>query len=231
MTCRLQVCKVSAMKHALWITFAACLTLQPGFAQDEAAEGDQESLYQVELLIFRHLDQSRTTSEIPQSVTAEITELLDQQLPRLSAGDNFASGTDQDAAATEEQVWRPVRGERFMAADAQRLERLQAYGLISHLAWIQPAPDVSVAIELDANSLGAAAEVSGHVKLYRKRYLHLAVDLALVESAVVQSPLFARAEAAPPAIVDSRRVRLGRTVYFDQPDFGVLAVINRLESD
>lgn len=218
---------MTPVKRALQGLMAAVLLAPSAHAQDEAADGDQQTLYQVEVLIFRHLDQSRTTTEIPQLVEPEIADLLDQQLPRLGTDPQAMAPIDDMLMDEAEELWRPVSGRRFMDADVQRLERLDAYEVISHLAWIQAAPDVAVAEGIDIALLGAPAELRGQLKLYRKRYLHLAVDVALDE-AVPQTLLFPAPEQAAPAIVDSRRMRLGRTVYFDQPRFGVLTVVNKV---
>lgn len=230
-----QPCRVRAMKQLCLTTLLAVLALAPAAAQDDASPAEANELYQVELLIFRHLDQSRTTTEIPQLVEPEIADVLDQQLPRLAVeGASAAARASRTAVAggpAAEPLWRPVRAGRALAADADRLERLQAYGLVSHLAWIQTAPDIAVATELDIRELGAGAAMRGSVKLYSKRYLHLALDLELADDPAASSSLFPMPVQAQPTVLDSRRMRLGRTVYFDQPRFGVLAIVNKVETD
>jgi len=201
------------------------LAILPASAQEAEEAAD---LYQVEVIVFRHVDQSRTTSELPRIVEPQIADVLDQQLPRLGPG--LASPSSTDSLQRQPPFWSPAAGKRFMDGDLRRLERLQAYEVIDHLAWVQPAADVSIAEGVDSSALGAPASVNGSLKLYRKRYLHLALNLSFDEAGSrggLQSYL--QTETASPAIVDSRRMRLGRMVYFDQPRFGVLAVVNKLD--
>ena len=208
----------------------AALTLLPSVTPAQE-NSEPEPLYQVEVIIFRHADQSRTTTEIPRNVEPEIADVLDQQLPRLVAGDMNTDPTTSDSDAVEmEPGWQITTESLFMADDARSIEELDAYELISHLAWVQPAADISIATPIPARALGASADVEGEFKLYRKRYLHLAVNVVLDDSAAASElPTFLQRNPTGPAIVDSRRMRFGRTAYFDQPQFGVLATINKIE--
>ncbi len=215
------------------LMLSALLLAAPALAQqDPEGEDEPQTRYQVEVLVFRHLDQSRNTAEISRLVEPELNDLLDQQLARLAAPAEPV--IEFNDAATGETFWQPVATDKLvMRKDAERLERLDAYQLVSHLAWIQAAEDVAVAEGIAADELDPGSELSGTVKLYRKRYLHLAVDLTLGDSAIGRRG-GAMSQLLPvnrvlPAIVDSRRMRLGRTVYFDQPEFGVLASVSRLQ--
>lgn len=211
------------------------LITTPLSAQDDRVVTEEEpvDLYQVEVLVFRHVDQSRTTAEIPRLVEPEIDDLLDQQLARLSADDAIAPHSSANDEP-DEPFWQPAPAESLlMQKDAARLKKLDAYDLITHLAWIQPAEDVAVAKTIATAELDADPQLSGTVKLYRKRYLHLAVDLTLGKPAGGSDASgfsqFLPVARVQPAIMDSRRMRLGRTVYFDQPEFGVLATVSRLQ--
>ena len=206
-------------------------TAQIAAAQDEAAP-EPEPLYQVEVLVFRYVDQTRNTPEIPRLVEPEINDVLDQQLARLSVDPPPLSSVDELLQGLPETVpppfWSPADpAAGSLIRDAATLRRLGAYEVLGHLAWVQPAEDVSVAEAIEVTELGSMG-FDGSVKLYRKRYLHLAVDLELEPGDSMSFDLLPGNEARP-AIVDSRRMRLGRTIYFDQPQFGVLATVNRLE--
>jgi len=201
-------------------------------AQEDPPESPP--LYQVEVLLFTHLDQSSTTAEIPRLAEPQIEDVLDQKLPQMDS-DRAApvSGPEDPATAL---FWSQASEENLnMDADAARLQRLQAYDLLAHLAWVQAAEDVAVAEGIDAVELGAGTAISGTLKLYRKKYLHLALKLALGKDngGKRQTGLFEQllpVNKVSPSINDSRRMRLGRTVYFDQPEFGVLATVYRLET-
>jgi hypothetical protein len=209
----------------------ACLSFA-ALAQEDPPESPP--LYQVEVLVFTHLDQSSTSAEIPRLAEPQIEDVLDQQLPQMDS-DRAEPVSEPDDPATELFWSQAPEDELNMDADAARLQRLQAYDLLAHLAWVQAAEDVAVAEEVDAVELSAGAGISGTLKLYRKNYLHLALKLALGKDNgdKRQTGLFEQllpVKKASPSIIDSRRMRLGRTVYFDQPEFGVLATVYRLET-
>jgi hypothetical protein len=190
----------------------------------EAEAADELPRYQVELLVFRNLDQSTTTTEIPRMPEAEIADILDQDLLSAEPAAIATSPTDAEAAEaiSEDQYWIEAAPEQYRLADvASRLERLQAYDLLLHLGWQQAAPDVSEAPELDFALLGVdPALVSGTAKLFSRRYLHLALDVELDDGAGLQTY---------PAINDSRRIRLEELHYFDQPQLGIIAMVSRVE--
>jgi hypothetical protein len=198
----------------------------------DEAEAEPGPVYQVEVLVFRHVDQSRNTAEISRL----IEDVLDEQLARLTAADPALTAS-ADVAANRPFWELANRDQRVMRNDAERLQRLPAYDLIGHFAWIQAADDITVAREVATIDLDPAADVSGTFKLYRKRYLHLAVDLMLGANAKGRQRgdsgnggfnQLLPVKQANPAIVDSRRMRLERVVYFDQPEFGVLAIVKQL---
>lgn len=232
-------------------------------AKSESAEAENAKapqLYQVELIVFRNLDQSRTTGEIPRMPEPEMAEMLEQDLARLSianpgkfdaepevkaprpAGSEMSKGADTyTGEETNEEtppLWIPVNDEGLLlAGTATAIDRLQAYELLSYIRWAQPAADVTIAKQLDLMELGAnPAVVMGTVELHQRRYLHLVIDVTLATAhgngASMGSPSsfqFFDAPEALPALRDSRRIRLERLHYFDQPQFGVLAMISRLD--
>ena len=230
---------------------------------DADEEDVKPQLYQVELLVFRYLDQSRTTAEIPRLPEPEFEDVLDEKLAQLSMAEHSPEPTSvitSDAVPLAEIIeperfWRVTSEEsRQLLSEAQRLQQLEAYELIEHLAWIQPAPELSNAediyldeilsanVSLDnlqspddiENRNTRAHSLQGSIKLYKKRYLHLVIDFGLAEperstfSAFAQSDQRLPVAETLPAITDSHRMRLGRLVYFDQPSFGVIAQIVKL---
>ena len=237
------------MKNYRLAPLVLCLsTLPAAFAQDSSA-GDSEAeppqYYQVELIVFRHLDQSRTTGEIPRMPEPEMADLLDQDLARLQEeSESVIVLTDSTVAepdsneAEEEPAFIPARAEMLLLADtAERLAKLQVYEVVSYITWGQTAPDVTVAESLELTALGADPErLSGTIELHQRRYLHLALEIALDDggagsSISGDSQFIPRGAAAVPAIKDSRRIRLEEIQYFDQPEFGVLAVVSRMPAN
>jgi hypothetical protein len=215
-------------------------------------EVEKPNVYHVELLIFRHMDQTATTGEIPRMPEPELADLLAEDLARLELADaplaEQASAADSGLPESEANTavaemppyWRLLPAEQLALNDVSaKLNRLDAYELLDHRGWIQTAADVTTAEDLPLSELGIDELLAtGNVKLFKRRYLHLAVDIALADAAANSSgndDLFSdafQAFAAPkamPAIADSRRIRLEKLVYFDQPQFGILAMVARSE--
>ncbi len=159
-------------------------------AQEQAEE---PSRYLVELVVFRHLDQSRTTPEL--------------QRPGALVMRSPADGIS----------YAPARSEsRQLNETARRIQNLQAYQLVRHMAWVQTAKDMNESVHANLGAMGLSpSQVSGSAKLYTRRYLHLDVQLEL--------------QATEAIINNSRRIRLNQIHYFDNPDFGVLALVTRAD--
>lgn len=186
--------------------------------------------YQVELLLFRHLDQSRTTEEIPRMVEQDIDDILNEDLPLLE--DMPQATTAVETPTPQSQPVYLLEREQYLLNDvANRLSSLNAYEIIGHRSWLQTAPDVSAAWELNLADIDVdPGIIAGQVKLYRRRYLHLGIDVALTDGNPFGSAFqMVNQRSASPAIADSRRIRLTQLVYFDQPQFGVIAYVARSE--
>jgi hypothetical protein len=216
----------------------------PAAAQviEEAAEPEPPQYYQVELIVFRHLDQTGTTPEIGGMPEPEMIDFLEQDLARLSGQvpptDSIEIPTtevaevpdESDATDTEVEAneWLPVAPEGLLLTNmVSAIERIPAYELVAYMNWAQIAPDVTVAKAMDIAAIGAdPAILTGSVELHERRYLHLTVDVTLTDSDLLGS--FSSSDALP-ALKDSRRIRLEKVQYFDQPQFGVIAVVSRLK--
>jgi len=225
---------------------ATALALSPLSALGQIAadtEAEAPQYYQVEVVVFRHLDQSNTTGEIPRMPEPEMADLLEQDLARL-AGDLQAPMTSDNTAASEVSELDETTAPRFVSVDGeklllettvQRIADLPIYEIVSYLSWGQTAPDVTVAEALDVTELGAdPATLGGTIELHQRRYLHLALELTLTDGdaaapGYLDSQQLPRGSAALPILKDSRRMRLEKLQYFDQPSFGAIAVVSRLE--
>jgi len=261
---------INPLQNTLRLLLLPVLLLPALFvhAQSPAVENDSETeteeppqYYQVEMIVFRNLDQSRTTPEIPRMPEAELSEVLDQELARLSgtmpsesmadipAEAGITDSMPQEAAIADGAL---VRGEEedtglpflievsseqlLLSKTARQIENLQAYELLSYLHWAQPAPDVTAARQLDLVEVGADPELlSGNIEVHQRRYLHMLIDVSLGRASKTgpgqnnyEMPLPGEPGTLP-ALKDSRRIRLEQLHYFDQPQFGVLAVISRYE--
>ena len=142
--------------------FLSFLLLAVGLVAPTIAQEEQK-LYRVELVIFRHLDSSNTTPEIKQP---------GDQIMR-SPND----GTSYRALASEN---------RQLSGTASSIRNLKAYQLINHLGWVQGADDIATARHTNLDKMGLnAANVSGSSKLYTRRYLHLDLQLKLQSTGAV----------------------------------------------
>lgn len=215
MLCNTCPMPVLIIKRLLLAAVASLLTVPVSAVVAQQPEEAVAPAYQVEVLVFRNLDQSRTTPEVMPRPEPEIEAVLDMQLERLEVSVEPGADTDPVADVIEAlPAWQPVAADALLLSrDAARLRSLGAYDVLAHLAWIQPAEDVAQAAAIDLADLGAIPDLAGEIRFYQKRYLHLAFDIALNDP------------TGRATIVDSRRIRLGRTVYFDQPAFGVLAIV------
>jgi hypothetical protein len=221
---------ITVKKYLPCLTLLAVATVIPCAIAQETDDIEKPQVYQVELIVFRHADQSRTTGEIPRTPEPEMADILEQDLPRLGVTES----PDRSYEMQAEQVpfWYLLNRDDLMLNDvSQRLESLGAYTVLSHTGWLQSAPDVAEAEDIALLDLGIGPEQAiGSVKLLKRRYLHLAVDVSLAGSGREVFNVFSTPETAP-AINESRRMRLEKLVYFDQPQFGIIAMVARSEAE
>lgn len=218
------------MKQIQPSTFLLSLLLAAGTLAPAMAQ-ESPQYYQVEIIVLKHLDQSRTTPEIPRIAAPEIADILDQDLPRMDQPGNQA-GIDEAEEANPVDVYLLDEG-RYLLKDVEsRLRKAGAYQILAHRSWLQTAPEAADAWDLNLADIAIdPAVAAGQVKLYQRRYLHLTVAMSLGATAD-SNPLGSafqavRGPVVPPSIADSRRIRLENLVYFDQPQFGVLAYVAR----
>jgi hypothetical protein len=180
--------------------------------------------YAVEIIVFRNLDQTRTSAETPRPGQADETPFTAGQQPEFLLLDPWEAGDAPqplDASQMElDGIWR-------------RLERIGAYAPIVHLGWVQTAASRDLAIDYPLTDAASSnAGLSGNFRLFKERFLHLAVNLALRESnpretMAADSALIRNEEST---ISESRRLRGGLLEYYDNPRFGVIASVRELPS-
>lgn len=141
--------------------------------------------------------------------------------------------------------------DELMLGDAIRqFELLDAYETIMHFGWTQPTYSEDATPPIELQLLGEPPEgLNGTFTLYLSRYLHLVVDLALdapveFEEEVVDDDEFFNfgdsrrqyeepdtAELQPVRfrIQENRILKNGELRYFDNPKFGILAKVTRVE--
>jgi hypothetical protein len=260
----------------------ALMAISAGVLAQNAPDQSTElpSRYQVEVIIFRHLDQSRNTPETPAAasmIEASPFDLASSDLPMENG-----SPTREQARATavgpnivdagrpklkleptvsfcllpltlEFPDFFPFGGDDYRLNPVyKRIERLDAYEPILHAGWIQPVKNTDEAQPFMVSAgLDTPVGITGSVTLYKERYLHLAMNLALVSppderaadplnpeppERVFGAGMFV--EPTPAVAPDkeihrlqeSRRIRLATTHYFDHPLFGVIATVHEIKT-
>ena len=176
----------------------------------------EAQLYDIELVVFRNL----------------IENDGGEVWPREDSVWRETSVAEPDHAAEPEVAWlgEPYR----LAAHYEALRRSAQYRPLAHFAWRQPVVDRDQAAALQLPAAGAragGAYVDGSVRVAVERYLHLYLDLRLHGTVPVPTTRFQpgvepEPQAAPEfRLTEKRRMRSKELHYFDNPRFGVLALI------
>jgi hypothetical protein len=122
----------------------------------------------------------------------------------------------------------------------RRLDNLDAYQPLVHLGWIQTTKSAANAVPYQIHIRDQGRDdVTGSITLYRERYLHLELDLALdpavdeygTESDFYSGDITGDTHASgrkQHKLTESRRIQASSSHYFDHPLFGVIARIQRI---
>lgn len=250
---------------------AALVFIAGANAQESDAQSVLEPRYTVELIVFayRTADSGNEVfvPDKPTLIPDAEDEMPTEDSPKTFGDFPEALPSDlpvaDDPVAADEQVPERERIElHILEPDAytmddvhRQLERLDAYEPVMRAAWTQTTPprDASPAVHLRA--LGNPPPgLDGSVTLYRGRYLHLVVDLALDaepsgrQEATATDRLVAYGDGRPRSdddgmlsdalrqpvryrIFEDRIMKTGDIRYFDHPRFGVIAKVTRPEEE
>jgi hypothetical protein len=225
--------------------------------------------YEIEIVVFRHRDQSRNTPEqrSPGEIEFSGLDLSPPAQPRTAGpyADPYAGLESENDRDTEMSVtfhllelepkfpdFVSLTEDRLQFGDVvARLTEIDAYEPLLHRAWLQAARPAVEAIprEIESTEPGQYG-VSGTITLYKERYAHLEVDLKLTRDtpAIAQPtepswPVFGdvflqperdqaplrSADAMTFELRESRRIRGTNAQYFDNPQFGLIARISKVE--
>ncbi|MGA7802536.1 MAG: CsiV family protein [Gammaproteobacteria bacterium] len=219
---------LSALALALGVSLAAALPAQ-------AAKASQTQQYDVEILVFANTNPDDQGEQWP----------TDPGAPDLGAASEL--GAPDGPTQLGPQNYR-------LSADDGALKRSGRYHPILHLAWRQTAGPLDASHGVHIHGPGASDTVDGTVKLSVGRYLHLDLDLLYRPTsnpAADPGPTTANGPASGEAGSDTagdgqspvplpaqwvsdpgvfrmqqhRRLRSREVQYFDQPHFGVLALV------
>jgi hypothetical protein len=188
-------------------------------------------VYQVEIIIFKNLDQSATTPELPR--VARLPEAIEIETFTEDALERASEETSEQAAF--EFV---ADSDLLMNSVYSRLNNLGAYQPVYYAGWRQTAAE-GQALPLELARISDIPEnISGKITLYRQRYLHLRVAVDILDPSVSVATgdgfwdsLGRNSQPASYTLTGTRRVRSQRLMYFDHPEYGILAQVTRLDND
>ncbi len=210
----------------------------PDTSHAQAQESDPElPRYEVELIVFRHLDQSRNTPEMALPRIAQpdpIDDTLPPDGPDLAADEANTESPEPIEMMPETVIFTPLT-DKSATLDPiyARLLKLDAYEPLTQLGWSQQAlhRNDALAYEVPA-AVTDTTGISGAVTLYKERYLHLKLELNLSQGLVEASEDGSRAyQGTTFTLKESRRIRGTKAHYFDHPEFGVIASVRKEKTD
>jgi len=205
-------------------------------AQEDVAEKEIVRRYTVELVVFAYAEDISTGSELfvrDEPVIAEDALPTDES---ESTGKNtdVRKSRSKSPAIRRLEFARLPRNEFTMTDIRRRLDLLDAYDPIMHVAWTQPTYPQEETAAIRLSALGRVpAGLDGTFTLYLSRFLHLVVDLQLDARGDDSRPdggyVDPIARAVQYRIRENRIVKNGELRYFDHPKFGVIAKVTRVE--
>lgn len=243
------------------ISLALLLGMLPALATVQAQDSLGEETveirrYTVEVIVFRYSQQV--------SVGSEKFDLQKQAVPEFNDEPIIVDGEILEEIAPVSRIYRDIEftllreDELTMGEIMNRLERLDAYEPLMHFAWTQATWPDEDTLPIELSKLGRMPpELSGTLRLYLSRFLHLVVDLELEAPRELARPDAASEDmlsygdyrsidesgllnepyefGSPPPVryhIDENRIfKSGDLRYFDHPKFGVLAKVVRVENE
>lgn len=204
-----QLMKLVKLLH-IFLIIAAGLS-QTAVAQ-EVITGSSPQVYQVEIILFRFINPASTSTEALSS-------------PDSATSNDVPAGTKSSLNETTGRQLRrlPVNPESQRLGDISRqLSASGTYKVLAYRSWLQllnsqKNAEVLQLTDLDIESTAA----SGQLQVYQEQSVYLAPDIELGSSL----------SGKKPAIKGARQIPLGKPVYFDHPQFGLIAMITRSDSE
>jgi Peptidoglycan-binding protein, CsiV len=184
---------------------------QTGLAQ-EVTTGSGPQVYQVEIILFRFIDPASTSTEAFSS-------------PDSAVSSDAQAGTKTSLNETTGRQLRrlPVNPESQRLGDVNRqLSASGAYKVLAYRSWLQLLNSQKNAEVLPLTDMDIESNTaSGYLQVYQEQSVYLAPDIQLGGSL----------SGKKPTIKGARQIPLGKPVYFDHPQFGLIAMITRSDSE
>jgi hypothetical protein len=248
--------------------------LAPQAGADEEAAPGGEPRFTVELIVFSYRAEDSAGNEVFVPEKPALVPDAEEELPADVAQNSFSDKPDERPGELPRELPDPATGEEARDEDPEskrielqrldpenhgmddiyrKLEQLDAYQPILHVAWTQTTPPKELSPAVRLRALGNAPPgLDGSVTLYRGRYLHLVVDLALdaAGNAGQQNmtatdrliaygdertrdyddsgePDLMRGQPVRYRIFEDRIMKPGDLRYFDHPRFGIVARVTK----
>lgn len=195
----------SGRRHTLVLGLVTAVAL----ALPAAADESPGPVYNIELIVFR----ANTAQGGAENWSEEAGA-------RSVAGDESASGSSQVGHFV---ALLPAAGWQLNELEG-RLRASGAYQTVAHVAWSQTASAWGTRAGFPLARLGVDVPgLAGTVYLERGQFLHLGLSLSW---AMATPPDGLGAAAGTPfTLNESRRVRFYERNYYDNPAFGVIALV------
>lgn len=184
------------------IITALLLIVATAIPQGVLAATDKENTYNVEVLVFA------------------------TRLPQLEGNELWTRETADAVApdSTDAQAPNPAAPPGILAAAANDLAKDGRFRILAYYSWIQTADAKSASkpIRLSGTNAKNPDELTGTLRLYLSRYLHLDLNLNYTEKTSDAGVSNAGTGMITYRIDEQRRVKSQETHYFDHPKFGAL---------
>jgi len=137
---------------------------------------------------------------------------------------------------SEKKTFSPLKiNQQQLHGVYKRLEKLSSYTPIAHGGWIQPLKQKEKLNAIQIIHQADSLQLEGTITFHRGRFLHLDVDLQLSEMIPlsVNDNYFTNSVIQPATLYrlqQTRRVKTSDSHYFDHPRFGVLAIVEKIDS-
>ena len=202
-------CPVRPLDSALLraAVFGILMLTGIGIALGQARNGPEDpDRYRVEVVLFTQPPIDPGRPEQPGRQAGALGETMAWPLRRVDEG---TLGYRQLPVA-----------DHSLARAARRISAREGFEVLWHAAWEQPGlgPARAQAVALPMQ-LGADG-ISGFVRVYRQRFLHVEAELR-----------YAEAENRHWAMSISRRMRSGQQHYLDHPALGLLVRVDPVSAD
>jgi Peptidoglycan-binding protein, CsiV len=189
-------------------------------AQDDDA--GTARLYDVELVVFENLDaaahaspEADTEPPFAPPAAAVETPAADTALAGTPAADLSPAPAPGSVTDTGNVIELPSN--RFQLNGIEgALRRSAGYRPLAHFGWSQPATARGASEFVPLDDRLAVPALAGNARLAAGRFLHLSLDIEWTGE-----------DGAVHRIETTRRMKSGERHYFDDPWFGVIAVVTR----